>query len=237
MQLVSGDVTRCVMACSLWQRAKEKYTICASSERAAKPAHACPEAAAQRADAPRHAAGPSMRPAGAHAPSPQSRRLSTAVSLSRAPWRAAAARAQAADPPLAAQGQPLLGGAPRPAHVVVVGEKPWAAPNQVSADKVRVTSGQHSMINVDARSAPKGPGPQGMPVMHPRAAQWASRQPILGRDRPAISTSPPALFANACAQQAPGPASERTPEGTPACWPCHRHTHQVCIATCTQSLL
>ena len=85
-------------------------------------------------------------------------------------------------------------GAPRPAHVVVVGEKPWAVPNQVSADKVRVTSGQHSMINVDARSAPKGPGPQGMPVMHPRAAPWASGQPILGRDRPAVSTSPPALL-------------------------------------------
>ena len=85
-------------------------------------------------------------------------------------------------------------GAPRPAHVVVVGEKHWAAPNQVSADKSRVTSGQHSLINVDARSAPKGPGPQGVPTLHPRAAPWASGQPIPGRERPAVSAPSPALL-------------------------------------------
>ena len=84
-------------------------------------------------------------------------------------------------------------GTPRPAHVVVVGEKPGAAPIQVSADKARAPSGQHGMINVDARSAPKGPAAQGMPGMHPRAAPWASGsgQPLPGRDRAAASAPLP----------------------------------------------
>ena len=83
-------------------------------------------------------------------------------------------------------------GTPRPAHVVVVGEKAWAAPSQVSASKNRVVSpGQHSMINVDARSAPRGPAPQGLAA---RAAPWASGQPIPARDRPAVSSPSPMLL-------------------------------------------
>ena len=81
------------------------------------------------------------------------------------PWRAAAARAKAADPPSRCSRPAPPRGPPAQHMLLWWGRKPWAAPNQVSADKVRVTSGQHSMINVDARSAPKGPGPQGMPVM------------------------------------------------------------------------
>ena len=87
-------------------------------------------------------------------------------------------------------------GPPRPTHVVVVREKAWPAPNQASADKHRVSSGQHSMINVDARSAPRAPATQGMVAagLRPLAAPWASGQPLPCRDRPAISSTFPTLL-------------------------------------------
>ena len=82
-------------------------------------------------------------------------------------------------------------GTPRPAHVVVVGEKAWAAPSQVSANKSRVVSpGQHGMINVDARSAPRGPALQGMIA---RAAPFAGGQPIPARITAAVSSPSPIL--------------------------------------------
>ena len=213
------------MACSLWQRAKEKYTICASSERAAKPAHACPEAAAQRAHAPRHAAGPET--CCAHAPSPQSRRPSTAVSLSRAPWRAAAARAKAADPPLAAQGQPLLGGPPPSTCCCGGGEALgraksgqrrqgprdlWAAQHD---QRGRQISAQGARTSRHACHASPGSA-MGQRAAHPGPGQ-ASGQHVTA-----------CAFAHACAKQASGPASEHTPEGTPDCWPLQRHTLKVC---------
>lgn len=86
--------------------------------------------------------------------------------------------------------------APRPTHVVVVREKAWPAPapNQVSADKSQVSQGQHSMINVDARSAPRVPATQGMVSLHSLAAPKAIGQPLSGRDRPAISSPLPTLL-------------------------------------------
>jgi len=88
----------------------------------------------------------------------------------------------------------LVSGGTRPAHVVVVGDKIRAPPNQDSAGKSQLSPRQHSMINVDARSAPRGPSPQGMTSMDPRAEPWAGGQSLHDGARPPVSSPTPQLL-------------------------------------------
>ena len=88
----------------------------------------------------------------------------------------------------------VVSGGTRPAHVVVVGDKIRAPPSQDSAGKSQLSQGQHSMINVDARSAPRGPSPQGMTSMDPSAEPWAGGQSLHGGARPPVSSPTPQLL-------------------------------------------
>ena len=119
--------------------------------------------------------------------------------------------------------RPMSSG-PRPAQVVVVGDKAWRVPHPDGAgkpaggsiskphtpskpntpSKPHTPSSSHSMINVDARSAPMGPTPapvQRYPSADMRSAE--SQQPeqkLAARERSAFSTP---AFASAAA---PSPA-------------------------------
>jgi len=88
----------------------------------------------------------------------------------------------------------LVSGGTRPSHVVVVGDKIRAPPSQDSAGKSQLSPGQHSMINVDARSAPRGPSPHGMTSMDPSAEPWAGGQSLHGGARPPVSSPTPQLL-------------------------------------------
>ena len=104
---------------------------------------------------------------------------------------------------------------PRPAQVVVVGDKAWCLPHPDNAgkpaggsiSKPHTPSGSHSMINVDARSAPKGAAPAPMqryPSADMRPAESQPEQGLAARERSAFS--PPA-FAPTSAPSQPLPHS------------------------------
>ena len=74
--------------------------------------------------------------------------------------------------------RPASAGPPRPSQVLVVGDKQRApaVPNQDSADKAPTTPcGQHSTINVDARSAPRRPSSPGHSSAEARAGPGSAQ--------------------------------------------------------------